>query len=499
MRRAILFLTTGLLLSGNALAGQLTIGDWDFIGLPCFPGTTVDWEFTVEPIGPVTIVEITIWDWGQYDVVYSGGGLMLVTLTNCNIGGTLGAQFEVDVPDDIFNHYLPEVVVEMPATFCDFCGSAGFEIDLVGNRFELISSPWTPTDLPAQMVFGDLATLLIAYADDGGYYLPGSWNGIGDFTPVEGYRLFCSADETLLITGDLLPAETVYTLTAGLWNWLGYPFEEEVPVDIALADITDQVIIVQNDDGLIWIPGEINTLGNMVPGEGYQVVVSSSTSFIYHPWRLIGRSLPVAKLDIAIPADAPRATGLPWNILFRLSDELLALNPHTISIFAGGLLVGKGYVQHDYSVSPVTCWEGAPEYGLAGFTIGDPAMVVLQDEAGQPLSFASRGGDLLLGQGAWGETHLGVRAQSSISVLPAYPNPFNPTMQLPFELTRESRVTIGVVNILGQQVYSHSAVYSPGVHHFTLDADQADLVNGMYFLQVSSGQETAVQKIVLLK
>ncbi|MBL7034080.1 MAG: hypothetical protein ISR91_08045, partial [Candidatus Delongbacteria bacterium] len=148
MRRAILFLTTGLLLSGNALAGQLTIGDWDFIGLPCFPGTTVDWEFTVEPIGPVTIVEITIWDWGQYDVVYSGGGLMLVTLTNCNLGGTDGAQFEVDLPDDIFNHYLPEVVVEMPTTFCDFCGSAGFEIALVGDRFELISSPWTPTDLP---------------------------------------------------------------------------------------------------------------------------------------------------------------------------------------------------------------------------------------------------------------------------------------------------------------------------------------------------------------
>jgi hypothetical protein len=124
----------------SATAGQLTLGDWDFDGVDCFPteSNTYDlgWTFEVEAGAGIEIVSIDIWDWGQYDVIYSGGGILTCILNNCELqGGNEGAQFDCDMPNDMFNHYLPEVIVEMPATFCSFCDGwepqYGFSIEEV--------------------------------------------------------------------------------------------------------------------------------------------------------------------------------------------------------------------------------------------------------------------------------------------------------------------------------------------------------------------------------
>jgi hypothetical protein len=139
MKKVVLLLFTGLLLTGAASAGQITIGEWDFSGIDCFPiapDDTEGWGFEAVAGAGVTIIELRIWDWGQYDVIYSGGGIIDVSLFNCNLGGTDGADFSLDVPEDIFNHYLAEVVVEMPTTFCDYCPMTG------GQEIYLSAMDW---------------------------------------------------------------------------------------------------------------------------------------------------------------------------------------------------------------------------------------------------------------------------------------------------------------------------------------------------------------------
>ncbi len=119
-----LLLAAWLGLTLNATAGQLTIGDWDFLDLPCFPGYTDNWDFIVIPEGEITIDDIQIEDLGgmmQYAVVYSGGGILNCNLTNCYISGDDGADFSCEMPDDIFNHYYTQTVVEPVVTFCDHC------------------------------------------------------------------------------------------------------------------------------------------------------------------------------------------------------------------------------------------------------------------------------------------------------------------------------------------------------------------------------------------
>ncbi len=81
---------------------------------------------------------------------------------------------------------------------------------------------------------------------------------------------------------------------------------------------------------------------------------------------------------------------------------------------------------------------------------------------------------------------------------PAYPNPFNATTTLSFELSRTGRARIELFDITGRLVQMVSdRVYSAGRH--TLHVDAAGLPSGLYFARASSGSWRSVQKLVLLK
>lgn len=144
MKKLLTVVATGAILTTAAVAGQVTIGDWDFIGVDCFPGVTAGWGFDAIAGDGVVIVDVVVWSWGQYDVIYEGGGMIHCILADCVQAG-LGAEFDCNVPDDIFNHYLPEVIVEMPMTFCGFCDEP---TEVIPTEFALANAypnPFNPT------------------------------------------------------------------------------------------------------------------------------------------------------------------------------------------------------------------------------------------------------------------------------------------------------------------------------------------------------------------
>lgn len=79
-----------------------------------------------------------------------------------------------------------------------------------------------------------------------------------------------------------------------------------------------------------------------------------------------------------------------------------------------------------------------------------------------------------------------------------YPNPFNPTTTLQYELAEAGNVTISVFNSVGQQVLSHDAGYqTPGAHSYVFDASH--LTTGSYFYRVESGANHAAGKMLYMK
>ncbi len=409
---------------------------------------------------------------------------------------------------------------------------------LRGNYFELISTYVVPENLNAVSVFGGIHDLAIAYQNNGRVFIPPELNTIGDITLTQGYQLFCYAPSQLVIAGELVDPTMEYTLLANRWNWLGYPFDSEMPVEWLLEPVAEQLFIVMNDNGRFWIPQLLNNLGVMQPGSGYFTFVRETLTFQYNQpvmninsgnftalgsglWALGSGRTAFGAMD-----DTPTPTGLPYLVLVSMTDALLARNPAIIELYDGSLLVGRAVVEEtpdpnmsNCRITPVIAWGGLAEKGVTGFVSGHTIdlRIIRADGVELPMviekaeligsmrnSDSDRNQYLAFGEGAYAEVTLtttDVSLPNEFAIQPAYPNPFNSTVTIPFALPENGDVTFTVFNILGQVVYQTSRIYQTGYYSFVFNAEQSDrsLVSGMYFLEVQYNHRSERCKIIFLK
>jgi hypothetical protein len=86
----------------------------------------------------------------------------------------------------------------------------------------------------------------------------------------------------------------------------------------------------------------------------------------------------------------------------------------------------------------------------------------------------------------------------SYSIGKAYPNPFNPSLTIPFELGRANTVDIRVYDILGREIKTLFRGQRPaGSQNITFNA--SDLPSGMYLIRITVDQTSSIQRVTLLK
>lgn len=97
--------------------------------------------------------------------------------------------------------------------------------------------------------------------------------------------------------------------------------------------------------------------------------------------------------------------------------------------------------------------------------------VAVEDEAGLPTQFA---------------------------LAPNYPNPFNPTTAIAYDLPQAAPVQLGVYDLFGRKVATLiDARQAPGRYEVVFDAH--DLASGVYFYRLEAGAYTATRRMVLMK
>ena len=79
-----------------------------------------------------------------------------------------------------------------------------------------------------------------------------------------------------------------------------------------------------------------------------------------------------------------------------------------------------------------------------------------------------------------------------------YPNPFNPSTVIEFALPKDSHVTLELYNILGQKVMTLVDEVQPAGYH-SVKFDGTNLASGMYLYRLSTGQQTFLKKLLLMK
>ena len=80
----------------------------------------------------------------------------------------------------------------------------------------------------------------------------------------------------------------------------------------------------------------------------------------------------------------------------------------------------------------------------------------------------------------------------------AYPNPFNPSTNIRFDLPSQLKVKLEVYNITGQLVKTlKDSNMEPGYYEVNWDA--SSVASGAYFVKLSAGSRVSTQKIMLIK
>lgn len=79
-----------------------------------------------------------------------------------------------------------------------------------------------------------------------------------------------------------------------------------------------------------------------------------------------------------------------------------------------------------------------------------------------------------------------------------YPNPFNPSTKISYEITKPGNVSLTVYNMLGQPVaVLHSGYQQAGSYSYTFDA--TGLASGVYVYKLNAGKSSVSKKMVINK
>ena len=87
---------------------------------------------------------------------------------------------------------------------------------------------------------------------------------------------------------------------------------------------------------------------------------------------------------------------------------------------------------------------------------------------------------------------------NEFSLLPAYPNPFNPVTNISFVVHKPSEISLKIFDVNGKLVQVvNPEMYQSGVHNIQWNA--SSLSSGIYFIHMLNGADRHTQKVMLLK
>ena len=81
---------------------------------------------------------------------------------------------------------------------------------------------------------------------------------------------------------------------------------------------------------------------------------------------------------------------------------------------------------------------------------------------------------------------------------PPYPNPFNPTTTIKYDLSESAFVTLKIYNMLGQEIVTLvNETITPG--YYSMDWNPENLATGLYIIELKVGDKTFNQNLTFIK
>lgn len=392
-------------------------------------------------------------------------------------------------------------------------------IELLQNKLNLISFNVEPEDCAVERLLDDVASLLVVQDDNGNYCIPPyGVNTIQDVDFGNGYQVYYSDQNTeeIINTGQpMSPSSMSHDFTNTKLFMIANPYQTPQDVTTVFASIITFVVVVQDDAGNYWIPQYgVNTIADMQPGKGYQIYVDEACSFTYPDLASSGTVM-AKSTEKQLKLQSGKhfifhETGKSYPVLVVEPNSVLESGDE-IGAFDGDLCVGSIQFEGTYPVV-IPAWAEIKQAELEGYKTDHPIGLRLykKNEAREyPLILNFKKAD----QSKFNSGPMSVCSIEKVggnigipdcfALDPNYPNPFNPSTYIHYQLPEACDVQLVVYNSMGQKVKTLVNNYlEPGYYEIQWQGNNdfdVQVSSGIYLLHIQAGQYSKVRKLMLLK
>jgi len=388
------------------------------------------------------------------------------------------------------------------------CTEYAFNLTTGWNFISLnVDCAMSPIDLLDPVI----SEVNIVKQSDGLFCIPGVICQIPVIDCQQGYKIHMKSSQSFAICCQLCNYNTPIPVDPG-WNWIAFLPPCCIAAPEAMASIESCLNIVKDGSGNFYIPGVINSLGDMCPGQGYAAHMDCQDEVVYPA------CTPGAAARTTSGGDGIRTVANHFFI-GKTSDNYQAVIVNVgdglsigdeIGLFTeSGLLVGSGV--YEGSSVAIAAWSDDPQTDeVDGYVNGDE-MVVKVWNAGSDTEKRVEP-ELLEGSfefGAAPYTVLNIAPEkiatstADFKLSANYPNPFNPETMIDYTLPAAGHVTLSIYNLLGQKVRTLVDDYrEAGSHSVTWDgtSDYGERVSsGVYLYRLDTSFGVDTKKMMLLK
>ncbi|MCD4652180.1 MAG: right-handed parallel beta-helix repeat-containing protein [Candidatus Cloacimonetes bacterium] len=358
------------------------------------------------------------------------------------------------------------------------------------------------------------------------HYYNGNWqNGDHDFASVEGYKFDMDAADAMTTWGPREAPDTDLLIDVGAYNretWLGYFIGTgQHPEDAFPSTVLDSLIMVKHQDwaGYLihgeweWPEGAAINYGDMVVVRLHIDQVEDISFEWYHSARNTD--------DIIDLSDRPASQHFNWteelDYVPIFVDFDATNRPDEVAVYAGSICMGacavsaldtfaqiNGYIMDennqydDSNLSFVLYYDNRAktqtinQYYVQDIESGVYYPEVINTGNLRDVYFVSNNPD-----------NPGSIPPPPLMEMFAYPNPFNPSTHIRYDIPEASDVSLNIYNIKGQLVstlvndYREAGSYQTEWKGTTTNGKPA--ASGVYFTRLKSGTNVKTQKLMLLK
>ena len=337
--------------------------------------------------------------------------------------------------------------------------------------------------------------------------MPWGWvNNIGDMSNAEGYQIKVTEPCTLTTAGFIVALPMDIPLNNG-WNLMGWPAQLSEDAEIVFAALIGnsqlEKVIDQSGNILQHMPwGWVNNIGNLSPGQGYQVKVNSNCTLTINDPAGDHIANPIERLPTIFLHSQEK--GNPFNpMAFVLRNNNVLPIGAEIGIYNENECFGAAVVSEEYIYLSAGMDEAeTPEKeGLKAGSNFHFRYITEEMEQAEKLEVSYLQGDkTFIERGTFvGE----IKSTTATETIPntsgwfgeARPNPTRDEVFVDVFLHEASNLHFILMDSRGKIVMERSIEKPSGMHEQSIDLSK--LLPGMYFLKMQmENQSGYLEKVV---